>query len=93
MIAAGALESPQEAPPPAPLGEVWLFLRQSDAGRTLVQVNRGGEEYDDLDRLTQTLAALAGTASEISVILDIEPDVPLGEMIHVYDACRGLSVD
>ena len=88
QFAAGSLESTQEAPAPRPLGEVWLLLRQSEAGRTVVQVNRGGEEYEDLGRLTQTLAALAGTAQEIPVILDVEPDVPLGEMIHVYDACR-----
>ena len=85
-FAAGSLES-TEAPPPQPFGEVWLFLRQSD-GETVVQVNRGGEEYTDFEQLTQTLAALAGATTEIPVILDIEPDVPLGRMIAVYDACR-----
>ena len=92
-FAAGSLESTEAPPEPKPFGEVWLLLRQSDAGNTLVQVNRGGEEYEDLDRLTQTLAALAGTTTEIPVVLDVQPDVPLGEMIHVYDACRAAGFE
>ena len=37
------------------------------------------------DRFLRTLAA---TARELPVILDIEPEVPLGEALAAYDAAR-----
>lgn len=87
-LAAGAIESPDIREQPKPFGEVWLFLRTAADGRTEVQVNQGGETYSDFARLKRQLVLLAAATTEIPVILDIAPAVPLGDMIRVYDACR-----
>jgi biopolymer transport protein ExbD len=87
-LAAGSVESEEPIEQPErPFGDVWLFLRSKN-GRTATQVNKGGEVYDDAGRLETTLITLAELSSELPVILDIEPNVPLGDMIQVYDACR-----
>jgi biopolymer transport protein ExbD len=66
-----------------------LYLKQSPTGRTVVQVNAGGHVYDDYEQLKATLFGLAEVGrEEIPIILDIAPDVPLGDMIQVYDTCR-----
>lgn len=92
-LAGGAVAAPHPADNPPPLGEVWLFLKRPNGGPTVVQVNRGGAVHDDTASLRDTLRALAAAAREIPVILDIEPDVPLGEMIRVYDTCRAAGFD
>lgn len=81
IVAADAIE-PRERP----FGEVWLFLSR-DNGQTVVQVNAGGERFVDLTDLRQRLLQLAEATTEIPVILDIKPAVPLGDLISVYDAC------
>ena len=68
-----------------PLGEVWIRLKRSNDRTTALLEER---EFDDLTQLTATLKTLAGIAPEIPVNLDIEGEVPLGDVIHVYDACR-----
>jgi biopolymer transport protein ExbD len=84
-LAAGAVSSSEPVEMETPLGEVWLRLRLK-GGRTIVDLE--GTDYEDFGRLQETLQALAATAPEIPVILDIQPDVPLGEVIRVYDACQ-----
>lgn len=68
-----------------PLGEVWVKLHRTN-DQTVAFLE--GREFRDLGQLEQTLAALAAAATEIPVILDIAGDVPLGDVIRVYDACR-----
>jgi biopolymer transport protein ExbD len=92
-LAAGAIESNQIEVQPKPFGEVWLFLRTGRNGRSEVQVNQGGETYADFDRLERQLNLLAAATTEIPVILDIEPKVPLGDMIHVYDIARAAGFE
>jgi biopolymer transport protein ExbD len=92
-LAAGSVES--EVPIERleqPFGDVWLFLSREN-GQTATQVNQGGEVYEDVSRLEMTLVTLAELSSELPVILDIEPDVPLGDMIQVYDACRAAGFE
>jgi biopolymer transport protein ExbD len=84
-LAPGSIESTEIVDAPKPLGEVWLRLKQR-AGGTVVEVKE--REYEDFASLQETLALLAEVAPEIPVILDIDADVPLGDMIRVYDACR-----
>jgi len=86
-LAAGAIDSQEFRDQPKPFGEVWLFLRPDTDGRTEVQVNEGGETYADFGRLKQQLDLLAAATTEIPVILDIAPNVPLGDMIRVFDTC------
>ena len=72
------------------LEPVWLYLRRSDdRQRTVVQLNRGGTTYEDLSEFKTSLSNLAELGrEEIPVILDIQPDVPAGDMLVIYDICR-----
>jgi biopolymer transport protein ExbD len=58
----------------------------NDAGRLSVDMN--GTVYQDRDQLKSQLLALAEVGPESPIILDIARDVPLGDMIDIYDACR-----
>ena len=90
-LAGGGIASTERPEPERPFGEVWLFLTRTGDGRTLVQVNEGGQEYDvntgEYRRFRQVISLLSEQAADIPVNLDIAPDVPLGDMIRVYDAC------
>jgi biopolymer transport protein ExbD len=80
--AVGAAASPDLE---KPLGEVWIRIkRDNEATLALLE----GREFRDLSQLNATLRALAAVASDIPVILEIGGDVPLGDVIYVYDACR-----
>lgn len=68
-----------------PLGEVWIRLKRADDETRAFLEER---EFDNLANLGGTLRSLAAAANEIPVNLDIEPDVPLGDVIYVYDICR-----
>jgi biopolymer transport protein ExbD len=43
---------------------------------------------DSLAQVRDVLQAVAGIDASLPVILDVAPDVPLGDMIDVYDLCR-----
>jgi len=83
-FAAGSVRDAAE-PVEQPLGEVWIKLAW-DGRQTVPTVE--GTAYPDWPRLTAVLTALAETAAEIPVILDIAGDVPVGDALRVYDACR-----
>lgn len=68
-----------------PLGEVRIQLRR-EVDSTIFQME--GVEFKELDKLAVMVRSLAATAIEIPVILEIEPDVPLGDAVGVYDVCR-----
>jgi biopolymer transport protein ExbD len=82
---AGAIAAAATPEVEKPLGEVWIKLKRTD-DQTAAFLE--GREFRDLGQLEQTLTALAAAATEIPVILDIAGDVPLGDVIRVYDACR-----
>jgi len=89
-MAAGSIDSAPAEPEPRPFGEIWLFLRMQQ-GRVNVQLNQGGTQFGDLDRLSLQLQRLAAATTDVPIILDIAPDVPLGDMITVYDTCYALE--
>ena len=68
-----------------PLGEVWIRLKRIENETTAFLE---GREFRDHTQLAATLRTLAAAATEIPVILDIGGDVPLGDVVYVYDACR-----
>lgn len=72
-------------PAEQPLGEVWVRL-DSQAGQTVVNI--AGTNYTDWSQVSRVLTALGETAAEIPVILEIAPEVPMGEVIRVDDLCR-----
>ena len=86
-LAEGSIDSVEAAEQVQPFGEVWLFLRRDDDRVTRVQINQGGREYENFDLLKQQIDQLAEATTEVPVILDIEGDVPYGDVIRVYDAC------
>ena len=63
-----------------------LLLKRNANGQSVVDMN--GTTYSDRDRLKSQLKALAEVGPESPINLGIAPDVPLGDMIDVYDACR-----
>ena len=68
-----------------PLGEVWIRIRRMNEATTYLLEER---EFRDPNQLNETLKTLASTTREIPVILDIQKEVPLGDLIQVYDFCR-----
>jgi biopolymer transport protein ExbD len=81
----GAVGSAAAAEVEKPLGEVWIRLKRRDNTTVAFLEER---ELTDLSQLDSTLRTLASAAIEIPLILDIDDDVPLGDVIHVYDRCR-----
>ena len=73
-----------------PLGEVRIKLSR-ELDLTVYQVS--GQAFREIDLLEQWLTQMAETAREIPVILEIGGDVPLGDAIGVYDACRASRFD
>jgi biopolymer transport protein ExbD len=81
----GSVPAPQRVEQ-QPIFTVNLALKLNANGHSIVDMN--GTTYSDRDRLKAQLKALAEVDSESRIHLEIAPDVPLGEMIDIYDACR-----
>ncbi len=71
--------------------EVWLTIKQTETNKTIVDMN--GTEYADFDELGDLLKLLSEAQSDIPVILDIGAEVPMGEVLHIYDLCRAAKFD
>ena len=82
---AGSVGSAESPVIEKPLGEVSIRLnRVDDATVAFLE----GREFPNLAQLSDTLRALASASTEIPVTLEIEGDVPLGDVVYVYDVCR-----
>lgn len=91
LPATGAIAAPNEPPEREPWAdEVWVKLYR-DADRTIADMN--GTVYEDLSRLEAVLRTLSEISRDNPVILDIADDVPLGDLIRVYDACRAAGFE
>jgi biopolymer transport protein ExbD len=82
------VSQPEERP-------AWAFpvdlrLKQLD-GTTIVDMS--GTTYRDRTRLKDQLRALSEVSKESPINLEIAPDVPLGEMIDVYDTCQAAGFE
>ena len=51
----------------------------------------GGGDYDDLMQLHSLLAAVFETQADLPVILDVAGNVPMENVINVFDLCRGVG--
>ncbi len=89
-FAAGAVESPEPLEPETPLGKVWVRLRHAE-GRTIASVE--GTDFTAFAPLERQLRSVAELAPEVPVILDIMPNVPVGDLIRVYDVCRAAGFE
>ena len=101
-LAGGSIESPATNPGPRPLGEAWVRVlagegdRGGGRGGTGPRIEVEGRSFDGPNRyqlLSKFLKTLATAAPELPVILDIDPEVPLGEALAAYDAARAADFD
>jgi len=60
-------------------------------GRVQWQIN--DVDYGRLAEVTAVLQRIAQVKSDLPVILDVEPDVPMENVIDVYDVCRQVGLD
>jgi biopolymer transport protein ExbD len=78
---------PQKAIAPERTSEIWLHLRRDRADRaTTVRVNDAPS--GELSLLPDALRTAKGTDPTSSIILDVPGNIPWGDVIRVYDACR-----
>lgn len=91
-LAAGGVSSNEVIERDTWLTEVWLRLKRSPE-QEQTTVNMNDRDFDSMDELQPQLEALAKAAPEIPVILDIEPQVPLGDMIDVFDTCKAAGFE
>lgn len=63
-----------------------------DENRQLA-VDMNGTVYKDRAQLKDQLRALAEVGTESPIILDIAREVPLGDMIDIYDACKAAGFE
>jgi biopolymer transport protein ExbD len=91
-LASGSVASvvPQPAVASERTTEIWLHLRRDSADRvTTVRVNNA--ESGELSRLPDALRGAKGadsSGSSSSIILDVPGNIPWGDVIRAYDACR-----
>jgi biopolymer transport protein ExbD len=89
-LAPGSVASvvPQRAVAPERTTEIWLHLGRDAADRaTTVRVNDAPSS--DLSALSESLRAAEVADPTSSVILDVPGNIPWGDVIRAYDACRG----
>jgi len=87
MPPSGSIEVPVVPPEEViPKHKLWLYLSRSAEQQTVIELN--DREYDSFDQLAPVLKEVAKLDAESPVILDIDDNVPVGDMIHVYDLCR-----
>ncbi len=60
-------------------------------GRAGWQINR--RDYVRLDQVHAVLAATVQIKADLPVILDPDPNVPLEDVIDVYDLCRQIGLE
>jgi len=91
VAVAGGSQQPVETPP-----------EQSDLPPVVIKiVNQGGrigwlidgQSQRDLAAVGQTLGQLSALSFDVPVILDVEGNVPLGNVIDVYDLCLQKNFD
>jgi biopolymer transport protein ExbD len=78
--------------PPDPdvvdLEKIVIKLLWRNAGgvwRAEWQINE--EDYDQLSEVREVLLGIRAIQSDLPVILDVEPDVPMDDVIDLYDLC------
>lgn len=89
-LSSGSVEATDVTPvetKPDWVTDVWLKLKWDAAtNRTLVEMN--GREFREFEPLKSDLRLLAELSPDSPIILDIEGQVPAGDLIRVDDTCR-----
>jgi biopolymer transport protein ExbD len=95
MSLPGTIES--DLPPDPQLADldeivVKLLWRQTEgAWRAAWQIN--DRDYGRLADVRAVLAAIGQVKSDLPVILDVEGDVPMKDVIDLYDLCRQVGLE
>lgn len=90
-LEAGATETAELAIPPQErlFEDVWLMLQLDAEGKTVTTLQ--DRLYEDESQLAATLQGLVEVAPEIPVILDPHPNVPVGDVIRIYDLAKAVG--
>ncbi|HEX3872397.1 MAG TPA: biopolymer transporter ExbD [Pirellulales bacterium] len=88
--AGGAASETKLDPELLELEEVVVRVEAPD-GRTHWVLN--GREYGDLATLRGVLTQLVQIRSDLTVILDVDPAIEMGDVIDAYDTCRLAGFD
>ncbi len=94
-LAGGAVAATDVTPVQRPLGEAWVRVRPTeDNGGVEIEVEgrvfSGNSRHQDLAIFLKTLSS---AAAELPVILDIAPEITLGEALAAYDAALAAEFD
>jgi len=91
-LAAGGIAAPQSVPQQTWVTEVRVrIFREAGQPASLIAMN--GRTFSSYAEFAPVLKALAGVSKESPILLNVEDDVPLGDLIQVYDACRVAEFD
>lgn len=82
--------SPKAARPPRDLEVIRVRLR---GGENQCQVTLNGRTLFGMSDLVANLRRLGGIASDLPVILDIGPEVILGDVVAAYDGCLAAGLE
>lgn len=87
-LAAGSAEVEMPPEQEAWITEIRLLITR-EPQETAAVIEMNGRRFTDYEEFRQTLLALADVSRDSPVILDIADSVALGDVIRIYDACRG----
>ncbi len=76
----------------APKVEIWLKV-QRDAQSQQTSVDMNGTVYPQIQELKPQLKALAELDTTNPIIFDIGPEVPLGDVVTLYDTCHAAGFE
>jgi biopolymer transport protein ExbD len=86
-LSAGTISSLEPGQPERAPAEIWIRLRRDvPRARTLIQID--GRALADTAALARALQERAAQQPQASVILEAAREVPFGDIIAAYDACR-----
>ena len=94
MMAQGSLDTPVEVEPPPNQPEPIVINVLQIGGQ--VQWDIAGRRLQTLAEVHDTLNALGGVEAlrkSLPIILDVNPEVPLGDVVDLYDLCRQINFE
>ncbi|WP_339613219.1 biopolymer transporter ExbD [uncultured Rubinisphaera sp.] len=91
-LASGSVDAQQSEPTESWVTEVRLRLFQGpENSRSLIEMN--GRIFTSFKEFIPTLKALSEISRDSPILLDVDDDVPLGEVVQLYDACRSAEFE
>jgi biopolymer transport protein ExbD len=87
VLSGGNVSATVSAASAKPAADHWIHLSRN-ASQQRTQIGVAGRTYAEHSAFSAALKEIGGGGSDSRVILDVTGDVPLGDVIFVYDACR-----